>query len=115
MAATVADMRLPELFCGFTRRTPNHPVAYPVACSPAATAAGAPFLILQAMLGISARAPENTLTVNKPLLPPWLHTVELRNLKVGGSAISLVFTRQGETTGFSVLEKQGDVRVLMEE
>jgi glycogen debranching enzyme len=115
MAVTVDYMRLPELFCGFTRRTPNRPVAYPVACSPSASAAGAPFLILQAMLGISARAHENTLTVNKPLLPAWLHTVELRNLKVGASSISLVFTRQGETTGFSLLEKQGDVRVLMEE
>jgi hypothetical protein len=26
-----------------------------------------------------------------------------------------VFRRQGETTGFSLLEKEGDVRVLMEE
>jgi glycogen debranching enzyme len=115
MAATVEYMRLPELFCGFTRRTPNRPVAYPLACSPQAVAAGAPFLILQAMLGISAVAPDNILTVNKPLLPAWLDSVELRNLKVGRSSISLVFTRRGETTGFSVLDKQGDVRVLMEE
>jgi glycogen debranching enzyme len=115
MAVTVEYLRLPELFCGFTRRTPNRPVAYPVACSPQAWAAGAPFLILQAMLGISARAHENTLTVNKPLLPAWLRSVELRNLRVGASTISLVFTRQAETTGFSLLEKQGDIRVLMEE
>jgi hypothetical protein len=67
------------------------------------------------MLGISARAPENMLTVNKPLLPSWLNTVELRNLRVGKSSISVVFRRQGETTGFSLLEKEGDVRVLMEE
>jgi glycogen debranching enzyme len=115
MAVTVEYMRLPELFCGFTRRTPNRPVAYPVACSPQAWAAGAPYLLLQAMLGISARAPENTLTVNKPLLPVWLNEVELRNLRVGPSTISLVFTRHGETTGFSLLERHGDVRVLMEE
>jgi glycogen debranching enzyme len=115
MAVTAEYMRLPELFCGFTRRTPNRPVAYPVACSPQAWAAGAPYLVLQAMLGISARAPENTLTVNKPLLPVWLNEVELRNLRVGPSTISLVFTRHGETTGFSLLERHGDVRVLMEE
>jgi glycogen debranching enzyme len=115
MACTVEYLRLPELFCGFTRRTPNRPVAYPVACSPQAWSAGAPFLILQALLGISARAHENTLTVNKPLLPSWLDSVELRNLRVGASTISLVFTRHGETTGFSLLEKRGDVRVLMEE
>jgi glycogen debranching enzyme len=115
MAVTVDDLRLPELFCGFTRRSPNRPVAYPVACSPQAWASGAPYLLLQAMLGISARAPENTLQVNKPHLPHWLNTVELHNLRVGRSTISVVFRRQGETTGFSLLEKDGDIRVLMEE
>jgi glycogen debranching enzyme len=115
MAVTVDDMRLPELFCGFTRRSPQRPVAYPVACSPQAWASGAPFLLLQAMLGISATAPENTLLVKKPHLPPWLNTVELHNLRVGRSTISVVFRRQGETTGFSLLEKEGNLRVLMEE
>jgi len=115
-AAINADyLRLPELFCGFTRRTPNRPVSYPVACSPQAWAAGAPFLVLQAMLGVSARADENLLTVNHPQLPPWLNTVELRNLRVGDSRISLVFRREGEITGFSLLSREGDVRVIMEE
>jgi glycogen debranching enzyme len=115
MAVTVDDMRLPELFCGFTRRSPNRPVAYPVACSPQAWAAGAPFLLLQAMLGISADAPANTINVNKPQLPGWLNTVELHDLRIGRSSISIVFQRHGETTGFSLLDKDGDVRVLMEE
>jgi glycogen debranching enzyme len=115
MAVTVDDMRLPELFCGFTRRSPNRPVAYPVACSPQAWAAGAPFLLLQAMLGISADAPANVLNVNKPQLPGWLNSVELHDLRVGRSTISIVFQRHGETTGFSLLDKDGDVRVLMEE
>jgi glycogen debranching enzyme len=115
MAVTVDDMRLPELFCGFTRRSPNRPVAYPVACSPQAWAAGAPFLLLQAMLGISADAPANVLNVGKPQLPGWLNSVELHDLRVGRSAISIVFQRHGETTGFSLLDKDGDVRVLMEE
>jgi glycogen debranching enzyme len=115
-AAIHADyMRLPELFCGFTRRTPNQPVGYPVACSPQAWAAGAPFLMLQAILGVSARAHENMLTINKPHLPPWLNVVELRNLRVGTSTTSLVFRRQGEITAFSLLERKGDVRVVMEE
>jgi glycogen debranching enzyme len=115
MAVTVDDMRLPELFCGFTRRSPNRPVAYPVACSPQAWAAGAPYLLLQAMLGISADAPANILNVSKPQLPGWLNSVELHDLRVGRSTISIVFQRHGETTGFSLLDKDGDVRVLMEE
>ncbi|MGH2766957.1 MAG: amylo-alpha-1,6-glucosidase [Actinomycetota bacterium] len=115
-AAQYAEyMRLPELFCGFTRRTPSPPVQYPVACSPQAWAAGAPFLLLQGMLGVSAVAHENVLTVNKPHLPPWLNEVEVRNLQVGNSTLSLVFRREGETTGFSLLSRDGDVRVVMEE
>ena len=114
--AQFADyLRLPELFCGFTRRTPSPPVQYPVACSPQAWAAGAPFLLLQAMLGVSAVAHENLLTVNKPHLPPWLNQVELRNLRVGDSTLSVVFRREGDTTGFSLLSREGDVRVIMEE
>jgi glycogen debranching enzyme len=115
-AAIDADyMRLPELFCGFTRRSPNRPVSYPVACSPQAWASGSPFLMLQAMLGISARAHQNLLTVNEPHLPPWLHTVELRNLRVGDSRLSLVFRREGDITSFSLLSREGGVRVVMEE
>ncbi|MFY9587920.1 MAG: amylo-alpha-1,6-glucosidase [Actinomycetota bacterium] len=108
-------MRLPELFCGFTRRTPNRPVQYPVACSPQAWAAGSPFLMLQAMLGLSAQAHNNLLTINSPVLPPWINTVELKNLRVGDSLLHLVFRREGETTSFSMLNKEGSVRVVMEE
>jgi glycogen debranching enzyme len=115
-AAVSADTpRLPELFCGFTRRTPNRPVSYPIACSPQAWAAGAPFLMLQAMLGVSAMAHLNRLTVNLPHLPSWLNTVEIRNLRVGESTISMVFRREGEITSFSLLSREGDIRVVMEE
>jgi hypothetical protein len=53
--------------------------------------------------------------VNHPHLPPWLNTVELRGLKVGDSRITLVFRREGDITGFSLLSREGDVRVIMEE
>jgi hypothetical protein len=67
------------------------------------------------MLGISARADENLLTVNHPQLPVWLNTVELQNLRVGDSRITLLFRRDGDITGFSLLHREGDVRVVMEE
>ena len=54
-----------------------------------------------------------------PVISPWrwntTDTVELHDLRVGGSTVSIVFQRRGETTGFSLLGKEGDVRVLMEE
>ena len=114
-AVQAETLRLPELFCGFTRRAPNRPVRYPVACSPQAWAAGAPFLMLQAMLGISARADLRLLTVHAPSLPTWLNTVEVRDLRIADARLSLVFRREGEITSFSVLSREGDVRVVMEE
>ncbi|MGH7426100.1 MAG: amylo-alpha-1,6-glucosidase, partial [Candidatus Methylomirabilales bacterium] len=88
---------------------------YPVACSPQAWAAASPFILLQAMLGLSARADQNVLTVNKPILPPWLETVEIKSLRVGSSTLSLMFTREQGVTTFSLLSREGDIRVVMEE
>jgi hypothetical protein len=55
------------------------------------------------------------LTVNLPHLPTWLNTVEVRNLTVGQSTVSMVFRREGEITSFSLLSREGDLRVVMEE
>jgi glycogen debranching enzyme len=107
--------RLPEFICGFTRQAVNRPVAYPMACSPDAPAAGAPFLMLQAMLGLYASAAENVLYVHNPLLPKWLNEVTLSNLSVGRSKLSLRFRRDGNQTTFSVRDKQGGVRVVVVE
>ena len=44
--------RLPELFCGFSRRRKRGPTSYPVACSPQAWAAAAPFALVAAATGL---------------------------------------------------------------
>jgi glycogen debranching enzyme len=113
VASGARDFRLPELFCGFQRDGSRAIVAYPVACIPQAWAAAAPFMLLQAMLGISAHAPTNSLTVDQPRLPDWLGTVEIRGIRVGNSKVSLAFRQTGPSTGFSLLEQQGNVRVTM--
>ena len=113
VASDARDFRLPELFCGFQRDGSRAIVAYPVACIPQAWAATAPFMLLQAMLGISAHAPQNRLTVDRPRLPDWLGAVEIRDILVGGSKVSLAFRQTGPSTGFSLLEQQGNVRVTM--
>ncbi len=113
VAAGARDFRLPELFCGFQRDGSRAIVAYPVACIPQAWAATAPFMLLQAMLGISAHAPENRLTVDRPRLPDWLGVVEIRGIQVGRSKVSVAFRQTGPSTGFSLLEEQGNVRVTM--
>ncbi|HEV3473450.1 MAG TPA: glycogen debranching N-terminal domain-containing protein, partial [Actinomycetota bacterium] len=110
-AVETRELRLPELFCGFDRRPGAPFVGYPVACNPQAWAAAAPVMVLQAMLGVSASAADNVLTVNDPHLPEWLPEVRLRNLCVGTARVDLRFTRRGATTSVAVLEKSSDVRI----
>ncbi len=107
--------RLPELFCGFTKRSISRPVNYPVACSPQAWAAGSIFMILQALLGIEADAPSSTVYVNCPSLPQWLKEVDVRGMQVGKASLSLKFRRDGDVTSFVVTEKSGTVRTIVTE
>jgi glycogen debranching enzyme len=54
-AAAFTGHRLPEAFAGFERWVSHFPVPYPTACSPQAWATAAPFVFVQAMLGLEAR------------------------------------------------------------
>jgi len=105
--------RLPELFCGFAREDNPDPVPYPVACSPQAWAAGAPFLFLKTMLGLRAHADRNELELWHPHLPGWVNKVTLRNLQVGEGAVDLLFHSWRGTTSAEVLRKVGDVDVTI--
>src|SRR5260370_35334595 len=71
-AAVTFDMRLPELFCGFTRQRGERPIGYPVACLPQAWAAGWPFMILEACLGITTDAKPEEGRLDRPKLPCWI-------------------------------------------
>jgi glycogen debranching enzyme len=114
VASGARDFRLPELLCGFQRDRSKAIVAYPVACIPQAWAAAVPFMLVQAMLGISANAPANSLAIDRPRLPEWLGNVELRDLRIGASKVSLAFHYSATgSTAFSLVEQHGDVRVTM--
>lgn len=110
-----AYYRLPELFCGFTRRGSNWPVAYPVACSPQAWAAAAPFMLLQALLGLEPDAATGTLFIRNPVLPNWLNFVRIRGLAIGRARLDVLFKREQEVTSFTVVKKEGPLRIVMEE
>jgi glycogen debranching enzyme len=114
VASGARDFRLPELFCGFHRDGSRAVVAYPVACIPQAWAAAAPFMLVQSLIGLSANAPQNQLTIDRPRLPDWLGNVEFSNLRVAQSRVSLAFHYSAAgSTAFSLLQQQGDVRVTM--
>ncbi|MBE0466083.1 MAG: amylo-alpha-1,6-glucosidase [Candidatus Desulforudis sp.] len=104
--------RLPELFCGFTRRLTGGPVRYPIACDPQAWAIGSTFMFLQAMLGLTCA--EDGLWIDSPLLPAWLGELTLKNLRVHGGVVDLGFSRKHGRTHCHLLRKEGDFRVLIE-
>jgi hypothetical protein len=70
-------------------------------------------MLLQALLGIAADAGSNSLTVHQPVLPPGVQSVDLRDVRFGGSRISLAFRREGETTSFALVDQTGDARVTL--
>ncbi|HEY9720968.1 MAG TPA: amylo-alpha-1,6-glucosidase [Oscillatoriaceae cyanobacterium] len=108
--------RLPELFCGFTKASDSdRPVPYPVACSPQAWAAGAPFLLLQSVLGLNPDASKHQLLIKQPSLPSWVENVYLRGLRIGNSVVDLQFLQMNGVTTVRVLDKHGGpLKVLIE-
>ncbi len=111
-ALTFTDYRLPELFCGFTRRMPHPPVGYPVSCAPQAWAAGSMFLFLRSMLGLLPDVPRGEIKIDQPKLPRWLNYVMIDNLRVGKGAVSLVFDRDGDHTEYKVVSNTTGLKVI---
>jgi glycogen debranching enzyme len=107
-------LRLPELFCGVQRRRMRGPTHYPVACSPQAWAAGVPFLLLQASLGLEFDAAANEIRLNNPCLPAFLDDVTLRNLRLRESSVDLAVHRRDGFVSVEVLRQRGSVRVSLE-
>ncbi|MGE0523606.1 MAG: glycogen debranching N-terminal domain-containing protein [Variibacter sp.] len=111
-AATYMDLRrLPELFCGFKRRAGEGPTLYPVACAPQAWASGAPFMLLQAALGLEFDPEAREIRLRNPRLPAFLPEITLHNLRLGEAKITLSLHRQGEGVGIQTLNAEGAVRV----
>ena len=93
-----AGSRLPELFCGFSRVSGYGPTRYPVACAPQSWAAGAPFLLLTAVLGFRPEAERQRLTLYDPVLPDWMQSLDLGRLRLGGQDLHLRFERSERGT-----------------
>ena len=107
------DLRLPELFCGFARDEVGAPVAYPVACSPQAWAAAAPFLLLQTMLGLRADATARRLELVRPTLPEWLTKLTISGLPVGDDSVDLLVHRWRGRTSAELLGRRGTIDVVI--
>jgi glycogen debranching enzyme len=108
-----ADHRLPELFCGFPQQTQQGPVPYPVACKPQAWAAGSLFLLLQAVLGLHIDAWTRRVTIGQAVLPGWLNELSIHGLWVRNARVDLRIVRGRASAAVEVLEKQGDVEIVV--
>ena len=100
--------QLPELYAGLQRDPTSFPVQYLGANVPQAWAAGAPFMLLQAMLGLQQDAPRGKLYVD-PMLPDWLPDVTLTDLRLGRRRFDIRFWRNGKDTLFEVTKGKHDM------
>jgi glycogen debranching enzyme len=110
LSSMVELHRLPELFCGLDRRPGEGPTLYPVACSPQAWAAAAPFLILQACLGISVDAEHQQIVFDHPYLPDGIPQLVIDGLRCGNVCVDLFLERRND----SVLVQKKDTRSEIE-
>ncbi|KMQ79907.1 Glycogen debranching enzyme [Candidatus Burkholderia pumila] len=108
-AAVTFNMRLPELFCGFTHQRGERPIAYPVACLPQAWAAGAPFMILEACLGVSVDAVNDEIRIDRPQMPEGIDWLEIGDLRLGEKNVTITFRRVG---GQIIPSVDGEARVV---
>jgi len=105
--------RLPELFCGFDRKSSIVPVVYPASSSPQAWASGASMLMLSTVLGMRARA-EQKLLILKPSLPLDVYRIHLAGVKIGGSYVSFEVIKERGEIELNITENPGSFKFKLE-
>jgi glycogen debranching enzyme len=99
--------QLPELYGGLQRDPASFPVQYLGANVPQAWAAGSPFMLLQAILGLQQDAPRGKLYLD-PALPDWLPDITLIDLRLGRRQFDIRFWRAADETKWEVLKGNHD-------
>jgi glycogen debranching enzyme len=112
LAQLYPEYRIPECVGGYSRSERATPGAYPRANTPQLWNATAFVLVVQSLLGLLPLAPVGTLIVD-PVLPEWLPSIVVRNLRVGDAYVTLAFTRRGDgTTDWDVVHQRGALHVV---
>jgi glycogen debranching enzyme len=104
--------RLPELFCGMRKQRDKGPILYPVACSPQAWAAAAPFGMLQACIGLEIDATQRVARLRYPRLPPGMDTLRIREMPIGDARVDLLLRRHGDDVSVNIQRRHGEAEVL---
>jgi glycogen debranching enzyme len=103
--------RLPELYCGFQRRSGEGPTRYPVACSPQAWASAAVFGMLGGCLGLEFNADMRQLRLRSPRLPPFVDRLCIERLVLGDAHVDLLLQRYRDSVGVDVTRRVGELEV----
>lgn len=105
--------RLPEVFGGHQRTEElPFPGLYNKADWPQAWSASAPFLMLQAMLGLYPYASAHLLFLD-PHLPEWLPEITVKDLRVGKASVTLRFTRDTDgRTDYAITDLRGPLHII---
>lgn len=107
----IDGQRLPELYCGFKRRVGEPPTDYPVACSPQTWSVASVFMIIQALLGIEIDASENVIRFHKPVLPEFIDSLTIKNLKFKKDHLDIQFVKTGGNISIGILNKDSSIRM----
>jgi glycogen debranching enzyme len=110
-SASMDAYRLPELLCGFRRRTGEGPTLYPVACSPQAWASGVVFQLIQACARLSVEAEASRLVVRRPVLPPFLNYLRFTGLELPFGVVDLLMERGADDVKVTVLGQSAAFQV----
>jgi glycogen debranching enzyme len=115
-ASTFMDLnRLPELYCGFHKRSDvEGPTLYPVACSPQAWAAASVYLLFASCLGLKVQAAGNQIEFVSPQLPDSIERLQLTDLWVGTGSADVCVRRTNGEVFVDVLRSEGDCQVRVQ-
>jgi len=106
-------LRLPELFCGFRRKGTELPLQSPVACSPQTASAGATFLLLQSVLGITIDALDRQIVLAHPVMPEGIEEICVHNLAVGEASVDFTVRRHAGSVSASVERRTGKLDLVI--
>ncbi len=105
--------RIPELYCGFRRKPGRGPTLYPAACSPQAWAAGAPFMLIQSMLGLEFRPGDGEIRLVNPVVPRMAGAITLRNVRLGSASADFTVRPSPGGVALEVLRTRGNLRISL--
>ncbi|MEE9285797.1 MAG: amylo-alpha-1,6-glucosidase, partial [Dehalococcoidia bacterium] len=106
------------LFCGLPRREGEGPTPYSMANSPQSWAAAAVFSLLESCLGLTIHGPQQVIRFSHPVLPKFLPSINIKNLKVGEGSVDLKIdradiNRDDNDALIDVTRKDGPIRIIV--